>query len=433
MTKCYQTSNEQLCDIRNLICKIEEKSVTGDYIYRGEPEHHEEPPYYGKICSSLFRQYARIEADEFNIEEVQKEILAEAEVYSHETDDHIEILTQLQHFGGKTNLIDFTTDYLIALFFTCDNSNSLSKDGRLILLRKTDERKKQILSPRNPRNRVIAQKSVFLRHPRGFLSSDDVEIITIPASLKQPLLVHLEKYHGITTETVYNDLHGFITNQSFHEEAYAEFHRGLSYYIKGDEAENPEEKQDAYEKAVFHYTEALKLKPDISEGYNNRGNAYRDKGEIDKAIQDYDKAIESDPQDAVPYNNRGVAYLNKGEIDNAIGDFSKALEYDSEDVNALNNLGVAYFEKDEIDNAIKEYSAAIELSPEYADAYRNRGIAWLYQKEWEKAKEDLTIAMELDVDIVSLFYRTYDSIADFEQKNEIDLPKEIEAILTSKE
>ena len=33
-----------------------------------------------------------------------------------------EILTELQHYGGKTNLIDFTTDYLIALFFACDGS-----------------------------------------------------------------------------------------------------------------------------------------------------------------------------------------------------------------------------------------------------------------------------------------------------------------------
>ena len=28
-----------------------------------------------------------------------------------------EILTEIQHYGGKTNLIDFTTDYFIALFF----------------------------------------------------------------------------------------------------------------------------------------------------------------------------------------------------------------------------------------------------------------------------------------------------------------------------
>ena len=48
MTNQYQTSNDPLYDIRNIISQIEEKSASGNYIYRGEPEHHEEPPYYGK-------------------------------------------------------------------------------------------------------------------------------------------------------------------------------------------------------------------------------------------------------------------------------------------------------------------------------------------------------------------------------------------------
>lgn len=201
--------NDTLIDVRNIVKEIEEKASDGDYIYRGEPEHHEEPPYYGKICSSLYRQYARIEADEFDIESIQGEILDEAKAYCHETNDLIEIITQLQHYGGKTNLIDFTTDHLIAIFFACDSSASIKEDGRIILLEKKEERKNQILYPQNPRNRVIAQKSVFVRHPNGYLGPNEVEIITIPARLKLPLLTYLRKYHGISTEkstTIFMDL-----------------------------------------------------------------------------------------------------------------------------------------------------------------------------------------------------------------------------------
>lgn len=106
MSNQYNTLNEMQLKIRDIIDEIEKIAMDGDYIYRGEPEHHEESPYCGKISSNLYRQYAKIDADEFNIEEVQKEILAEAETYNHETNDPIEILTQLQHYGGKTNLID---------------------------------------------------------------------------------------------------------------------------------------------------------------------------------------------------------------------------------------------------------------------------------------------------------------------------------------
>ena len=116
MANQFNAPDDLLYNIRAIIREIEEKAALGDYIYRGEPEHHEEPPYYEKICSSLYRQYARIEADEFDIEVVQEEILAEAEGYSHETNDFFEILTQLQHYGGKTNLIDLLLT-ISSLFF----------------------------------------------------------------------------------------------------------------------------------------------------------------------------------------------------------------------------------------------------------------------------------------------------------------------------
>ena len=485
--------------VKGVICEIENRSAAGDYIYRGEPEHNEEFPYYGKISSSLYRQYARIEADEFNIEVVQEEILAEAKTYSHETEDPIEILTQLQHNGGKTNLIDFTTDYLIALFFACDNSDSLTKDGRLILLQKTNEWKDLILRPRNPRHRVIAQKSVFVRHPNGFLVPEDVDIVTIPARLKLPILAYLQKYHDISTETIYNDLHGFITNQSFHENAYLEFHRGLTYHLKGNEAGDLEEKQAAYEKSVMHYTRSLRLKPDIPEGYNHRGNVYYDKGDIERAIEDYNKAIEDNPDDAVPYNNRGSIYFDEGHIDKAIEDWNKSVELNPEfakgyynrgnaylvegeidtavkeynkvielnpgDANAYIRRGEAYLEKNNFDQAMEEYKKAIELKPEDAEVYAiraeayykngnfdlaiddyekarelnsddaevyyNLGIAWIQRQNWQKVQVNLTIAKILKMDIIANFHDTYGSIADFEQQNDIDLPEDIAAMLTS--
>ena len=46
--------------------------------------------------------------------------------------ENLEILTKIQHYGGSTNLIDFTKDYFVALFFACDSSPN--KPGRLISL-----------------------------------------------------------------------------------------------------------------------------------------------------------------------------------------------------------------------------------------------------------------------------------------------------------
>ena len=200
----------QLNRILEIIGRIAETTADGDFIYRGEPEHYEQ------VSSSLWRECQKeIETEEFDIEAIQERMLELAKGYTHE-EDNFEILTELQHYGGHTNLIDFTTDNHIALFFACDGS--LGKPGRIILLERSEEinKKYQIKEPRNPQNRIIAQKSVFVRPPNGYLDPKQYNVIDIPGLLKEPILDHLQKQHGISTRNVYNDLHGFIRDQNTH-------------------------------------------------------------------------------------------------------------------------------------------------------------------------------------------------------------------------
>ena len=208
----------ELNRILEIIGGIAEITADGDYIYRGEPQHYEQ------VSSSLWRECRKaIGKEEFDIEAIQERMLEAAKDYTHETDT-FEILTELQHYGGHTNLIDFTTDNHIALFFACDGFPD--KPGRIILLERTEEIENCINSPRNPQNRIIAQKSIFVRPPKGFVELRQYEIINVPKSLKEPMLVYLQKQHGISTQTVYNDLHGFIRNQHIHQRTYLEAYIG---------------------------------------------------------------------------------------------------------------------------------------------------------------------------------------------------------------
>lgn len=192
------------------IQEIAAKSADGDFIYRGEPQH------YKKVSSRLWRKCPEeLKSEDLYVEDIQKKMLEVSQDYTHEKDE-FEILTELQHFDGYTNLIDFTTDSHIALFFACESS--LDKPGRMILLERREEidEKYQIKRPQNPQNRIIAQKSVFVRPPMGFLERKQYTVIDIPGLLKKPILVHLQKHHGISIQTVYNDLHGYIRNQDTH-------------------------------------------------------------------------------------------------------------------------------------------------------------------------------------------------------------------------
>jgi tetratricopeptide (TPR) repeat protein len=70
--------------------------------------------------------------------------------------------------------------------------------------------------------------------------------------------------------------------------------------------------------AIADYNEAIRLKPDYFNAYNNRGNAKSALGDYRGAIADYNKAIRLKPDKASTYNNRGNAKSELGDKQGAI-------------------------------------------------------------------------------------------------------------------
>ena len=367
------TQSETLKSVVGIISELALKSDGGKYIYRGEPMP------YPKVSSSLYRKYEDIDAEGFDIEIVQNEILLQARTYARYTGeiDDLEILSQLQHNGGETNLIDFTTDFLTALFFACDGEPDES--GRVILLSETGE--DYILDePKTPIHRVIAQKSIFVRPDKGFVEPNDTVIV--PNSLKPAVLGYLRDRHGISSETIYNDIHGFIRHQNIYQSAYVEFYRGVSSADKGN-----------HPQAIEYYSNAILLNPQTVPVYINRGVSYEITKNYESAIQDYQAVLKLDPEHPGAYNNLGVVCFYQG-------DYKQAIQY---------------------------YIQAIELGS--IITFCNRGEAWLHLAEWEKAREDLTRAKNEGVDIVGSFRNYYKDVADFEQRNGLKLPDDISEML----
>ena len=375
------------------IAEIANASAKGDYIYRGESKYHT------KVSSNLYREYEDdIEVEYFDIGVVQNEILREAKEYTPHKMDDLEILTELQHHGGKTNLIDFTTDYLVALFFACDGNHD--KPGRVILLQRQSKAYKVVKPPRTI-TRAGDQKSIFVQAPSGIVDPDVV--MCIPVDLKGSMLEYLRKHHDISTKTIYNDLQGFIKNRSSHRSAYTEFYKGVTCQQYAASARNRAEKQQWYDKVVVHYTAAIDLNPEFTEAYTNRGVAYANKGEFDRAIQDYNTAIDLNPQNAESYNNRGITYADKSEFDRAIQDYNTAITLNPEYADAYTNRGNAYGKIGELDTAIRDYDTAIDLNPELADVYTNRGNTYHRKGELDTAIRDYDTAIDLNPEYVEAY------------------------------
>ena len=255
----------------------------------------------------LKKRVLRGELSDFDIEAIKGEILDQVKAFipRGEHTPHLSIFTQLQHYDSQTNLIDFTTDFHIALFFACDGQ--LDKNGRVILQKRNSV---PIEQPSGVEHRVLAQKSVFVQPERGYIDLDDLDesnykVVNIPACLKKDILRYLRNTHGITTETIYNDLHGYIRNKGIHKFAYREFYIAFIYQGKAEKIEDSEEKRKLWDKAIEHYSNAIDYNPNFHRAYDNRSSVYSKKRENERAMQDRSNALEINPDRAPgPYTDR---------------------------------------------------------------------------------------------------------------------------------
>ena len=379
------------------------------YLFRGATKR-----YKGEkaINSSLYR-WARDEGvvfhrkyRPFNIEE---EILERAKRHFADSASNIEILTDLQHFHGKTNLIDFSRNLYIALFFACDGEHH--EDGELILLDSTmiGKEKQEIdytelqsssypfpIEPANTQisqKRVTSQSSVFVYPPSGYINKDACKIIPVPAKLKRSILNHLREVHNIHTDTIYNDLIGFIANEKNYETTSVLVFQGIASYNKSE-----------YEEAIEKYSEAIELNPNYEIAYYNRGLAKGNSKLYQEAISDFNKAIELNPNDADSYSSRGISKGGLRQYQEAISDLNKAIELNQNHANAYNNRGIAKNNLELHREAIADYDKAIELNPNYAEAYSNRGVAKGKLGQYQEAISDFNKAIELNPNYANAYH-----------------------------
>ena len=350
------------------------KPADDDYIFRGEDRCNK------YVSSGLFREYCY----PWDVEAYQWLEIEDAKRYIPETDDRA-ILTEIQHYGGNTNLIDFTTNYYIALFFAC--AAKFSEYGRVIILNRYGEMSAHIFDPDARISRVKSQESIFVQPPKGYIEDGLYETLTVPSHLKKRLLNYLKDEHSISKRSVYNDLHGFIRYSNERRKAYFNLLEGRRCHQEGHICA-----------AIEHYGEAISLNPELVDAYNNRGLAYKSLGKYEVAIEDYNIAQQLHPN-AILFHNRGCAYSALGEYELAVHDFDKSLARGF----GLKNKSVTY---------------------------GHRGWALLHRFDWRGARIDFVRAERLGWDIKLQFHDYYTSVADFEQRNNVKMPKGIATMLS---
>ncbi len=214
-------------------------------LFRGEPEH------YPKVSSTLYRRFELILASEKTVtpQKLQRDLARFArdhfakelrdfkqrtgEIMSWSggydptkfNEDDVRVWSMMQHLGAATNLIDFTGDPTVALFFA--SSESLSKSGRVLVLKHSD--RYDGIAAKWPQNRIQAQQSQFVWSTTGYISDDDVRVIDVPHKLKPTALKWLIRQSPpVSHATMYEDMPGYAKHSRMYEQAILRYYDSVS-------------------------------------------------------------------------------------------------------------------------------------------------------------------------------------------------------------
>lgn len=172
-------------------------------------------------------------------------------------------------------------------------------------------------------------------------------------------------------------------------------------------------------KSIELYTQAIELKPDFSEAYNNRGIQKFYMKNWNDALSDYNEAIKLNSKNFEAYSNRGVLKVDMGDQDGALADYNKAIELKPDYADAYNNRAdILLKEFGKPHDALNDVNIAIKIRGNEADYYVTRGEIYLALMQFKAAIKDFTQALEInnkDNDSYNNRAKCYRALADKER------------------
>lgn len=151
--------------------------------------------------------------------------------------------------------------------------------------------------------------------------------------------------------------------------------------------------ENDFEGCICSAQQAIKLKPDYADAYNNMGSAYNQIGKFDSAEIVLRKAIEFFPDYQLAKNNLLLAQKRKGEVKL----FSDAIKSKPTE-QAYLSLSLYFYNERMYEKCIESAQEAIRINPNNADAYNNICSAFNNLKKWNEAIRACEQAIKLKPD-----------------------------------
>jgi tetratricopeptide (TPR) repeat protein len=188
-----------------------------------------------------------------------------------------------------------------------------------------------------------------------------------------------------------------------------------------------------YEKAVEYLGATMKMDPNYSEYYNDRGNVLLKLGRLEEAVQDYRAAIElSSPYPEV-WTNLGQCLRKLGRFQEAVDAFSRALDLNPAVNLALGGRALALEALGRVEEALADYDTALERQPAQPLVLAKRAALHFARGRAAQAAADLDQAVGLAPGDAALYRNRALALAHLDRPDEAarDLGRYLELMPTA--
>lgn len=155
--------------------------------------------------------------------------------------------------------------------------------------------------------------------------------------------------------------------------------------------------QEKLEEAEKHYRQAVKINPQLTDGYRQLGRLYMQRGDWPNAQIYLEDAISrpglSQPHEL--YNWLAVTYYAQGKFSDAEKKWQEALKI-KENHEIRLNLARAYRDNELFDLAQESLEKALEIRPKSARAHYELAQLYLKKRDFAKARDSFSKVIRLD-------------------------------------
>ena len=164
------------------------------------------------------------------------------------------------------------------------------------------------------------------------------------------------------------------------------------------------QKSRLWQEARQSYQQALQLNPHYLAAHYNLGNLFRQQGQFELAQKSYQQALNINPHYALAYYGLGNLSKQQGKLERATDYYQRALAINFQLADVHHNLGKLSEQQGKLKDAVKYYQQALRINPNLIEVYNNLGNLLKQQEQFALAVEVYQRALQINPNIPEIYY-----------------------------